>query len=106
MGLHWQNGCHITLFFYACFSNKKQLKSTPWHSRFCGGFSTVAQLRELTRREFIDTSRHTRFIALGFLECLFLTSDAFALLLFLSLLKQGEYMAVFTPWGIRITVAV
>ena len=59
----------------------------------------------MTRREFIDTDMPARWSVEGLNECLFLTRDAYVPLLFLSPLKQGECMALFTPWGIRITVA-
>lgn len=68
-------------------------------------FLTVAQLEEVTRREFIDTTADGLVGLQSRLECLFLTRDAYVPLLFLSPLKQGECMALFTPWGIRITVA-
>jgi|Laugresbdmm110sd_1035091.scaffolds.fasta_scaffold422585_1 hypothetical protein len=45
-------------------------------------FLTVAQLEEVTRREFIDTAADGLVGLQSRLECLLLTNDAFAALLF------------------------
>jgi len=45
-------------------------------------FLTVAQLMEVTRREFIDTDMRARLSVDSLNECLFLTSDAYVPLMF------------------------
>lgn len=82
------------------------MKCTPMDSGHVRCLSTVIQLGEVTRREFIDTAAAGLIDLSSALECLFLTSDEMAPLLCLSLLKQGEYKAVFRLGLTRFTVAV
>ena len=82
------------------------MKCTPMHSGVARCLSTLSQLREVTRREFIDTATVELVDLQALLECLLLTSDIFVTFHFFLPLKKGEYKAVFTLRLTRFTVAV